>query len=427
LENYHNADPEIFGAIREEMKRQQEQLVLIASENYCSPAVKAAQGSCLTDKYAEGYPHKRWYTGCDNVDDVEAIAIERAKELFGADHANVQPHCGCSANITVYLAQLNPGDRILSMKLDQGGHLSHGLSKNLSGRLYEIFHYGVDPETEQIDYDEVMDAARRCRPHVIIAGASSYPRAIDFERFGEIAREVGAKLMVDLAHIAGLVAAGVHPDPVPHADFVTSTTHKTLRGPRGGFILCRKEYAEAIDTEVFPGLQGGPLMHVIAAKAVCFKEAMTDEFRSYAAQIVKNSKAMAACLQERGYRIVSGGTDNHLFLVDVSAKGMTGREAAARLYKANISANKNTIPFDKCSPYETSGIRIGTPAVTTRGMKEPEMALIADCIDRLLSSKCTEMIISEVKGKVLELCSAFPVRPECACRDSLEAAQEPAV
>jgi len=362
-------DSEIWQAIANEKKRQEEYLVLIASENYCSPAVQAAQGSCMTDKYAEGYPGKRWYTGCENTDTVESLAIARATELFGADHANVQPHSGCSANMAVYLATLQPGDRILSMDLAHGGHLSHGLQKNMSGRLYEIYHYGVDRDTETINYDELKRIARECRPHLIIAGASAYPRAIEFDKFREAADEVGAKLMVDLAHIAGLVAGGAHPDPVPHADFVTSTTHKTMRGPRGGFILCKNEYGHLIDEEMFPGLQGGPLMHVIAAKAICFKEALQPEFKAYAAQIVANAKTMATALEGRGYRIVSGGTDNHLFLVDVSDKQMTGKEAVARLYDVGISSNKNLIPFDKQSAFETSGFRIGTPSITTRGMK----------------------------------------------------------
>lgn len=400
-----DTDREVWQAISDEWQRQESYLVLIASENYCSPAVQAAQGSCLTDKYAEGYPGKRWYTGCENTDKVERLAIERAKKLFGAEHANVQPHSGCSANMAVYLAALQPGDRILSMNLAHGGHLSHGLQKNLSGRLYEIYHYGVDRDTETINYGELKRIARECRPHLIIAGASAYPRQIEFEEFRKAADEVGAKLMVDLAHIAGLVAADVHPDPVPYADFVTSTTHKTMRGPRGGFILCRHKYAHLIDEEMFPGLQGGPLMHVIAAKAVCFREAMTPEFRQYSAQIIKNARAMAAALAERGYRIVSGGTDNHLFLVDLTNKGMTGREAVSRLYEIGISSNKNLIPFDKQSAFETSGFRIGAPAVTTRGMKEAEMEVIAGLIDEALSSGPTK----ELRRKAAELCAGFPI------------------
>jgi len=401
-------DKEVWQAIANEQKRQENYLVLIASENYCSAAIQATQGSCLTDKYAEGYPGKRWYTGCENTDTVESLAVARAKELFGAEHANVQPHCGCSANMAVYLAVLEQGDRILSMDLAHGGHLSHGLQKNLSGRLYEIYHYGVDRDTERINYDELKRIARECRPQLIIAGASSYPRALDFEQFKAAADEVDAKLMVDLAHIAGLVAGGVHPHPVPHADFVTSTTHKTLRGPRGGFILCKKEYAHLIDEEMFPGLQGGPLMHIIAAKAVCFKEALRPEFKDYAAQIVKNAQAMAKALEERGYRIVSGGTDNHLFLVDLTQKGMTGKEAVARLYEVGISANKNLIPFDKQSAFETSGFRIGAPAVTTRGMKEPEMEQIAAVIDETLAGGPSDGL----RRRVADLCSAFPVRPQ---------------
>jgi len=368
-----DTDPEIAEAIKSELKRQQNKIELIASENFISIAVMAAMGSPLTNKYAEGYPGKRYYGGCEYIDVVESIAIERAKKLFGAEHANVQPHSGAQANMAVYFAVLNPGDTILGMNLSHGGHLTHGSPVNFSGKLYNIVSYGVDPETETINYDEVLRLAKEHRPKLILAGASAYPRVIDFKKFREIADEVGAYLMVDMAHIAGLVAAGLHPSPVEYADFVTTTTHKTLRGPRGGLILCKEKYAKLIDKTIFPGIQGGPLEHVIAAKAVALKEAMTEEFKNYQVQILKNAKALSTRLIERGFRLVSGGTDNHLMLVDLRNKGITGKDAEKILDEHNITCNKNAIPFDTQSPMITSGIRLGTPAVTTRGFKEEDM------------------------------------------------------
>lgn len=398
-------DPEVYQALKGELERQRYSIELIASENFTSVAVMQAQGSVMTNKYAEGYPGKRYYGGCTYMDVVEDLARERAKQLFNAEHANVQPHSGAQANMAAYFALLEPGDTVLGMSLPHGGHLTHGSPVNFSGQLYNFVAYGVSPETETIDYDEVRRLALEHRPKLILAGASAYPRVIDFARFAEIAREVGAYFMVDMAHIAGLVAAGLHPNPVDHADVVTTTTHKTLRGPRGGAILCRAEHARAIDKAVFPGTQGGPLMHVIAAKAVAFGEALTDEFKQYQVQIVKNAKAMAEKLKELGIRIVSGGTDNHLFLCDLRPIGVTGKEAQEMLEEVGITVNKNAIPFDEQPPTITSGIRIGTPAVTTRGMKEAEMELIAELIYRTLTGGNKE----EIKKQVRELCEAFPL------------------
>lgn len=400
-------DPEVADAMRKELKRQQDHLELIASENFVSPAVLEAVGSHLTNKYAEGYPGKRYYGGCEYVDVVETLAIERAKKLFGAEHANVQPHSGAQANTAVYFAMLNPGDTILGMSLAHGGHLTHGSKVNISGKYFNIAAYGVDPQTEQIDYDELARLAKEARPKMIVAGASAYPRSYDYKRFKEIADEVGALLMVDMAHVAGLVAAGCHPSPVPYADFVTTTTHKTLRGPRGGMILCKAEYAQKVDKAIFPGTQGGPLMHVIAGKAVCFKEAAQPEFIQYQKQTLANAQALAAALTQSGLRIVSGGTDNHLMLVDLTPKNKTGKEVEAILGAANITVNKNAIPFDKEKPMVTSGVRIGSPAVTTRGMKEAEMAQIGAFIGRLVEGG--EQEVEAVKAAVIELCSRFPL------------------
>ncbi len=372
-------DPEIVAAMEAELKRQRDNIELIASENFVSPAVMDAMGTHLTNKYAEGYPGKRYYGGCVNVDVVENLARERAKQLFGCEHVNVQPHSGSQANIAVYFAMLNPGDTILGMNLSHGGHLTHGSPVNLSGKYFNVVPYGVD-ETGFIDYDDFEKIAKECKPKMIVAGASAYARVIDFERIAEIAKAVGAYFMVDIAHIAGLVAAGVHPSPVPYADFVTTTTHKTLRGPRGGMIMCKAEYAAQIDKAIFPGIQGGPLMHIIAAKAVCFKEALSDEYKEYINQVVKNAKALAQALVDEGLDIVSGGTDNHLMLVDLRKANITGKEAEKLLDEVRITCNKNTIPFDPQSPFVTSGIRLGTPAVTTRGMKEEDMKEIAAII-----------------------------------------------
>lgn len=404
--NLAKFDSEVMEIIELEINRQQDHIELIASENFVSASVMEAMGSQLTNKYAEGYPSKRYYGGCEYVDMVENLAIERLKKLFGAEHANVQPHSGSNANLGVYFAVLKPGDKVLGMNLSQGGHLTHGSPVNISGTYFNFIAYGVDKETEVIDYDEVRKIALKEKPKMIVAGASAYPRIIDFAKFRGIADEVGAYLMVDMAHIAGLVAAGLHPSPVPYADFVTTTTHKTLRGPRGGAILCKKEYAKAVDKAIFPGIQGGPLMHVIAAKAVCFGEALTKEFKSYQEQVVNNAKALAASLKERGFRLVSGGTDNHIVLIDVSAKGLTGKKAEMMLEEVNITTNKNTIPFDPQKPTITSGIRIGTPAVTTRGMKEMEMHRIAELIEESLDENEDKEV---VKQKVLELCNEFPM------------------
>lgn len=402
-------DPEIHQTIQLERFRQQENIELIASENFTSPAVMEAQGSVLTNKYAEGYPHKRWYGGCENVDVVEELAIDRAKRLFGAEHANVQPHSGSGANMAVYFSMLKPGDKMLTMDLSHGGHLTHGNKANFSGKFFEIVHYGVRKEDERIDYDQLARMAREHRPKMITVGASAYSRIIDFKRMGEIAREVGAYLLADIAHIAGLVVAGEHPSPIEHADFVTTTTHKTLRGPRGGLIMCKEKYAKEIDSQAFPGIQGGPLMHVIAAKAVCFREALQPAFKAYQQQIVKNAKSLAEGMKRNGYRLVSGGTDNHLMLVDVGAKGMTGKDCQLTLDEAGITVNKNTIPFETRSPFQGSGIRIGTPAVTTRGMKEQEMAAIADMISEVLLDIKNLDGAHKVRERVRELTARFPL------------------
>ncbi len=405
-------DPEVAQALKDELERQEKRLVLIASENYASEAVLEAQGGVMTNKYAEGYPGRRYYGGCEHVDKVERLAVMRAMELFGAEHANVQPVTGSAANMAVYLATLKPGDRILGMRLAHGGHLTHGAQASFSGKLYHAVSYGVRRDTQMLDYEEIREIARATRPRMIVAGASSYSRILDFEAFADIAREVGAYLMVDMAHIAGLVACGLHPNPVPYADFVTATTHKTLRGPRGGFILCKAKYAQAIDAAVFPGIQGGPLMHVIAAKAVAFKEAMSEDFLLYQKQVLVNAKRLASELQGLGYDIVSGGTDNHLFCVDLTRKGITGQEAEEALDRAGITVNKNAIPFDPLSVQVTSGIRIGTPAVTTRGMREEEMCLIARWIHEVLSAPRDEEVAARVGDQVKELCRRFPVYPE---------------
>ncbi|HRR56630.1 MAG TPA: serine hydroxymethyltransferase [Acidobacteriota bacterium] len=401
-------DPEIAAAVRDEMRRQAEHLELIASENFVSRAVLEATGSVFTNKYAEGYPARRYYGGCEYVDVVESLAIERARRLFGAEHANVQPHSGTQANIAAYLSLLAPGDKILGMNLSHGGHLTHGHPLNFSGRFFQVVPYGVDRDTEQIDYDTLAELAVRERPKLIVAGASAYSRTLHFDRLREIAESVEARLMVDIAHIAGLVATGLHPSPIPYADVVTTTTHKTLRGPRGGMILCREEFAKAVDRNVFPGTQGGPLVHVIAAKAVCLQEAATPEFRRYQEQTVVNAQTLARTLAEEGFRIVSGGTDNHLFLVDVFSKGLTGKQAEAALEEAGITVNKNTIPFDPHPPMVTSGIRIGTPAVTTRGMKEAEMAQIGRWIADVLRNINDPEVRRRVRGEVRDLAAAFP-------------------
>ena len=404
-----SADPEIAALIDKEADRQFNGIELIASENFTSTAVRAAQGSVLTNKYAEGYPRKRYYNGCEFVDEVEQLAIDRAKELFGAEAANVQPHAGSQANMAVYFALLNPGDTVLSMSLDHGGHLTHGHPMNFSGNLFHIVPYGVSAETERLDYDEIERLAMEHKPRMILAGASAYPRAIDFARLRQIADKANAFLFVDMAHIAGLVAAGEHPSPVPYCDIVTTTTHKTLRGPRGGLVLCKAQYAKALDSAVFPGMQGGPLENIIAAKAVCFREWMQPEMKAYAAQIVKNCKAMCKAVQDRGFRIVSGGTDNHLFLVDVKAKGMTGKDAAAALDAAGIVVNKNTIPYDTESPFKTSGIRVGTASITTRGMKESEAATIGGWIADILSDITNTALQQKVKAEAAKLVANFPV------------------
>ncbi|WP_422485222.1 serine hydroxymethyltransferase [Gudongella sp. DL1XJH-153] len=404
--NLKETDPEIMRIVQEEIDRQNKHIELIASENFVSEAVMEAMGSQLTNKYAEGYPGKRYYGGCEIVDKAEVLAIERLKELFGAEHANVQPHSGSNANLGVYFAFLKPGDKVLGMKLSQGGHLTHGSPVNISGSYYNFVDYGVDSETETIDYDEVRRIALKEKPKMIVAGASAYPREIDFSKFKEIADEVDAYLMVDMAHIAGLIAAGLHQNPVPYADFVTTTTHKTLRGPRGGAILCKAEYAKAIDKAIFPGIQGGPLMHVIAAKAVAFGEALQDDFKGYQKQIVDNTKALADYLMELGFRLVSGGTDNHLILMDVRNKGLTGKDAEAMLNDVGIATNKNTIPNDPESPFVTSGVRIGTAAMTTRGMKEAEMKEIAELISMALESDSDK---EAVKQRTYDLCDRFPL------------------
>ena len=404
-----DADPEIAKWIDTEADRQNDGIELIASENFTSTAIRAAQGSVLTNKYAEGYPGRRYYGGCEFVDEVEKIAIQRACELFGAEAANVQPHAGSQANMAVYFALLNPGDTVLAMSLDHGGHLTHGHPMNFSGKLFNIVPYGVSAETEAIDYDEIERLAMECKPRMILAGASAYPRIIDFARLRQIADKANAYLFVDMAHIAGLVAAGVHPSPVPYCDVVTTTTHKTLRGPRSGLILCKEKYIKAINSKVFPGLQGGPLMHVIAAKAICFKEAMSEEFKAYQRQLVKNASVLADALTNLGYRIVSGGTDNHLMLVDLRPKHATGKEVQIACDKAGITLNKNMIPFDPEKPMITSGVRIGTPAVTTRGMKEAEMLKIADFIDRAVKNKDNDEALAAIKEEVREFAHQFPM------------------
>ena len=404
-----NVDPEVAEAIEHERVRQQRNIELIASENFVSPAILEAQGSVLTNKYAEGYPKKRWYGGCENIDSIEQLAIDRAQKLFGTEHVNVQPHSGSGANMAVYFAVLKPGDKMLTMDLSHGGHLTHGNKANFSGKFFEIVHYGVGQENGLIDYDQLAAMAREHRPKMITVGASAYPRVIDFKRMGEIAREAGAYLLADIAHIAGLVAAGLHPSPMAHADFVTTTTHKTLRGPRGGLIMCREKYAKEIDSQVFPGIQGGPLEHVIAGKAVCFFEAMQPSFKTYQQQVVKNAAALAEGMKHNGYRLVGGGTDNHLMLVDVGAKNITGKDSQIALDEAGITVNKNTIPFETRSPFQASGIRLGTPAVTTRGMKETEMAAIADMIAEVLLDIKNADTALKVRARVRELTAKFPL------------------
>lgn len=412
MRHIKNIDPKVYQAIENEVKRQEENLELIASENFTSLAVLEAQGSVLTNKYAEGYPHARWYGGCVNVDTVEALAIERAKKLFGAEHANVQAHSGTQANMAVYFAVLKPQDTVLALDLACGGHLSHGHAHNFSGMFYNIVTYGVDKKTETLDYDNILSLAKKHKPKMILAGASAYPRKIDFKAFRKIADKVGAYLFVDMAHIAGLVAAGIHPDPVPYADFVSSTTHKTLRGPRGGFVLCRKEFAKKLDSRIFPGIQGGPLMHVIAAKAIAFKQAMSPKFRIYQRQVVKNARELSRTLAKNGFRIVSGGTDTHLLLADLNEKGITGADASKALEAVNITVNKNLIPYDKKSPATTSGIRLGTAAVSTRGMKEIQMRQIARFIHETIEADNDPKKVKEIKTRVLNLTKRFPLYPE---------------
>lgn len=406
-------DPEIHTAINQELGRQREKLEMIASENIVSKAVMQAQGSVLTNKYAEGYPAKRYYGGCEYVDVVEQLAIDRAKKLFGAEYANVQPHSGAQANTAVYFALLNPGDTILGMNLTDGGHLTHGSPVNISGKYFKIVPYGVDKETERIDYDELERLAKEHKPKLIVGGASAYSRFIDFERMANIAKSVGAYLMIDMAHIAGLVAAGLHPSPVPYADVVTTTTHKTLRGPRGGLILCRDaEFGKQFNKAIFPGIQGGPLMHVIAAKAVAFKEALSDEFKEYQQQVIKNAKVLAEELTKKGFRIVSGGTDNHLMLVDLRSKNITGKEAQFLLDEIGITANRNTIPFEPLSPFVTSGLRLGTPALTTRGLKEEDIREVADIIAETIEHREDKNAIEKAKAQVADICKRFPLYEE---------------
>jgi len=412
LKHIKKIDPEVYTAIKNEIQRQQDNLELIASENFASLAVLQAQGSVLTNKYAEGYPKARWYGGCEYADEVERLAIERAKKLFGAEHVNVQAHSGTQANMAVYFAALRPQDRILAMDLACGGHLTHGHPHNFSGMFYNVFTYGVDKKTERLDYAKILDLAKKHKPKLILAGASAYPRKIDFKQFRKICDKVGAYLFVDMAHIAGLVAAGIHPSPVPYADFVTSTTHKTLRGSRGGFVICKKEFAKKIDAQIFPGIQGGPLMHIIAAKAISFKEAMSPKFRIYQRQVVRNARELARSLSKNGFRIVSGGTDTHLLLVDLTEKGLTGADASFVLGQAGITVNKNLIPFDKKSPGTTSGIRLGTPAVTTRGMKELHMRRIAGFISEAIEASDNPLRLKEIRDDVLSLTRRFPLYPE---------------
>ena len=411
-EHVKQTDPEIAAILDAELSRQRDGVELIASENFPSEAVLEAQGSCLTNKYAEGYPGRRYYGGCIEVDKAENLAIDRAKKLFGAEHANVQPHAGSQANMAAYLALINPGDRILGMDLSQGGHLTHGYKINFSGRLFQVASYGVNKDTEQIDYEAMAKTAQEFRPNLIIAGASAYPRIIDFARMGGIAKEVGAYFLVDMAHIAGLVAVGLHPNPFPHADVVTTTTHKTLRGPRSGMILSKAEFAKKIDSSVFPGMQGGPLMHVVAAKAVAFREALQPGFKTYQEQVLKNAKAMANAFQKNGYRIVSGGTDNHLMLVDVFSKGQNGQQAEDALAKVDITVNKNQIPFDTQPPMRPSGIRVGTPAMTTRGMREDAMTEIADIICEALDKREDESALAGLRRRVRDLCAQYPLYPD---------------
>ena len=412
MSRLEQVDPDVAKAVRQETERQARNLELIASENFVSEAVLEAVGSVLTNKYAEGYPGRRYYGGCEHVDTVEELAVQRAKEVFGAEHANVQPHSGSQANMAVYFTVLQPGDTILGPNLAHGGHLTMGSPVNFSGRLYKVIPYGVRREDERIDLDQLRDLAREHRPKLIVAGGSAFPRAIDFKPFREIADEAGCLLMADIAHPAGLVAAGLHPSPVPYADFVTTTTHKTLRGPRGGMVMCRPAHAQAIDKTVMPGMQGGPLMHVIAAKAVALREALTPEWRAYQRQIVANAAALAGALQGRGYRLVTGGTETHLMLVDLTAQGLTGKEGQEALDRAWITVNKNTIPFETRSPMVTSGIRIGTPAVTTRGMREPEMEVIAELIDRVLRARGDARAEGEVRADVAALTARFPLYPD---------------
>jgi glycine hydroxymethyltransferase len=405
----NTADPEVYAAIEAEEVRQREKLLLIASENFASPAVLAAQGSLLTNKYAEGYPGKRYYGGCQHADAVEDLAIQRCKQIFGAEHVNVQPHSGSQANMAAYLSVLKAGDTILGMDLAQGGHLTHGSKVNFSGILFRVFSYGVDRQTETIDYEAVQKVAEDCRPRMIVVGASAYARVLDFSRFQQIAKSVGAYLLVDIAHIAGLIAAGLHPNPVPYADFVTTTTHKTLRGPRGGVTMCRAEYAKAVDKLVFPGLQGGPLMHVIAAKAVAFKEALAPSFRRYQEQVLANAKALAQEFVDRDYKIVSGGTDTHLMLLNLSNKGITGKEADAALDAAGIIVNKNAVPYDEKPPAVASGIRLGSPIVSTRGMREPDMKQIVELVDHVLQHRQESEVLEDVRMQAKALCAKFPI------------------
>jgi glycine hydroxymethyltransferase len=418
LDDLARIDPQIYAVIEREWQRQTQKLEMIASENFVSAGVLQAQGSILTHKYAEGYPGRRFYGGCEFVDTAENLALSRVKELFGAEFANVQPHSGTQANMAVYFAFLKPGDTILGLDLSHGGHLSHGAGVNFSGRLYHTVTYGVDRQTEEVDFEQVADLARRHRPRMLIAGASAYPRLMDFNRFAEIAREVEAYLLVDMAHIAGLIAVGIHPSPVPVADFITSTTHKTLRGPRGGLILAQKKYGKALDSQIFPGMQGGPLMHIIAAKAVAFKEALAPSFKRYQEQIVANARTLAREFLKRGYRLVSGGTDTHLILVDLAPTGLTGKEAEAALDLAGITVNKNAIPFDSRPPTITSGIRVGSPALTTRGMKEAEMEIIADFMHQALSLSKDQARLKKLEAQVRDLCRQFPLfAPEWLAAD----------
>jgi glycine hydroxymethyltransferase len=409
LDALQTTDPEVYAAIDAEEERQRNKLLLIASENFASPAVLAAQGSLMTNKYAEGYPGKRYYGGCQHVDAVEDLAIQRCKQIFGAEHVNVQPHSGSQANMAAYLSVLKPGDTILGMDLAQGGHLTHGSKVNFSGMIFRAFSYGVDRDLETIDYDAVRNLAEECRPRMIVVGASAYARTIDFPKFQTIAQSVGAYLMVDIAHIAGLIAVGLHPSPVPYADFVTTTTHKTLRGPRGGVVMCKAEHAKAVDKFVFPGMQGGPLMHVIAAKAVAFKEALSPAFKRYQQQVIANARTLAQGLLDRGYKIVSGGTDTHLMLVNLTNKGITGKEADAALDAAGIIVNKNAVPYDEKPPAVASGIRLGTPIVSTRGMKEAEMREIVALVDRVLQHRQDPAVLEAVRGQARALCSRFPI------------------